>query len=110
MGMLKEFGDSMRDALLIRQSFLDLRDNFRMVVDPTLQSNTKGVFFVFLCCICLKVHFLSYHISRIMIEQSCICQEYSCEMWLSGVSTSTFIEPLVCLEYLVLNNGLDGYI
>lgn len=47
-GMLKEFGDSMRDALLIRQSFVDLRDNFRRVVDPTLQSNTKGVFFVFL--------------------------------------------------------------
>lgn len=47
-GMLKEFNDSMRDALLIRQSFLDLRDNFRRVVDPTLQSNAKGVFFVFL--------------------------------------------------------------
>ncbi|PHT42572.1 Protein transport protein Sec61 subunit alpha [Capsicum baccatum] len=44
-GMLKEFNDSMRDALLIRQSFLDLRDNFRRVVDPTLQSNAKGVFF-----------------------------------------------------------------
>lgn len=42
-GMLKEFGDSMRDALLIRQSFVDLRDNFRRVVDPTLQSNTKGL-------------------------------------------------------------------
>ncbi|KAF3644816.1 Rho GTPase-activating protein 2 [Capsicum annuum] len=41
-GMLKEFNDSMRDALLIRQSFLDLRDNFRRVVDPTLQSNAKG--------------------------------------------------------------------
>lgn len=45
-----------------------------------------------------------------MIEKSCVFQEYSCEMWLSGVSVSTFIEPLVCLEYLVLNNGLDGYI
>ncbi|KAK4355956.1 hypothetical protein RND71_024927 [Anisodus tanguticus] len=43
MGMLKEFGDSMRDALLIRQSFLDLRDNFRRVVDPTLQTNAKGL-------------------------------------------------------------------
>ncbi|KAF3666733.1 Rho GTPase-activating protein 2 [Capsicum annuum] len=42
-GMLKEFNDSMRDALLIRQSFLDLRDNFRRVVDPTLQSNAKGL-------------------------------------------------------------------
>ncbi|KAM3300952.1 hypothetical protein P3S67_015452 [Capsicum chacoense] len=41
-GMLKEFNDSMRDALLIRQSFLDLRDNFRRVVDPTLQSNAKA--------------------------------------------------------------------
>ncbi|XP_060175975.1 uncharacterized protein LOC132606472 isoform X1 [Lycium barbarum] len=43
IGMLKEFGDSMRDALLIRQSFLDLRDNFRRVVDPNLQSNAKGL-------------------------------------------------------------------
>ncbi|PHT75625.1 hypothetical protein T459_19147 [Capsicum annuum] len=42
-GMLKEFNDSMRDDLLIRQSFLDLRDNFRRVVDPTLQSNAKVV-------------------------------------------------------------------
>ncbi|XP_070034008.1 uncharacterized protein [Nicotiana tomentosiformis] len=42
IGMLKEFGDSMRDALLIRQSFLDLRDNFRSIVDPTVQSNAKG--------------------------------------------------------------------
>ncbi|PHT45234.1 hypothetical protein CQW23_14392 [Capsicum baccatum] len=32
---------TMRDALLICQSFLDLRDNFRRVVDPTLQSNAK---------------------------------------------------------------------
>ncbi|OIT01935.1 PREDICTED: 28S ribosomal protein S29, mitochondrial [Nicotiana attenuata] len=42
IGMLKEFGDSMRDALLIRQSFLDLRDNFRSIVDPTMQYNAKG--------------------------------------------------------------------
>lgn len=47
-GMLKEFGDSMRDALLIRQSFLDLRDNFRSIVDPTMQSNAKGASFIFL--------------------------------------------------------------
>ncbi|KAL8104269.1 uncharacterized protein LOC141678263 [Apium graveolens] len=33
-GMLKEFEDSKRDALLVRQSFLDLRDNFRRIVDP----------------------------------------------------------------------------
>ncbi|PHT93739.1 hypothetical protein T459_01621 [Capsicum annuum] len=41
--MLKEFNDSMRDELLICQSFMDLRDNFRRVVDPTLQSNAKVV-------------------------------------------------------------------
>jgi len=42
-GMLKEFEDSKRSALLIRQSFLDLRDNFRRIVDPpTWSSDTKG--------------------------------------------------------------------
>lgn len=38
-GMVKEFEDSKRNALLIRHSFLDLRDNFRRVVDPPLQSS-----------------------------------------------------------------------
>lgn len=38
MGMVKEFQDSMRPALLVRQSFLDLRDNFRRIVDPPLWS------------------------------------------------------------------------
>ncbi|CAH9087373.1 unnamed protein product [Cuscuta epithymum] len=42
MGMLKEFEDSKRNALLIRQSFLDLRDNFRRIADPTIQNNVKG--------------------------------------------------------------------
>ncbi|GJW38262.1 28S ribosomal protein S29, mitochondrial [Tanacetum coccineum] len=43
-GMVKEFDESMREALLVRHSFLDLRDNFRRIVDPTLQSsNSKGV-------------------------------------------------------------------
>lgn len=39
-GMVKEFKDSMRTALLVRQSFLDLRDNFRRVVDPSMWSST----------------------------------------------------------------------
>lgn len=38
-GMVKEFKDSMRTALLVRQSFLDLRDNFRRVVDPSMWSS-----------------------------------------------------------------------
>ncbi|KAG6607352.1 28S ribosomal protein S29, mitochondrial, partial [Cucurbita argyrosperma subsp. sororia] len=38
LGMVKEFEDSMRSALLVRQNFLDLRDNFRRVVDPSLLS------------------------------------------------------------------------
>ncbi|KAJ4719105.1 mitochondrial 28S ribosomal protein S29-related [Melia azedarach] len=38
-GMLTEFKESMRHALLVRQSFLDLRDNFRRVVDPPLSSS-----------------------------------------------------------------------
>ncbi|KAL4342945.1 hypothetical protein HN51_061257 [Arachis hypogaea] len=44
MGMVTEFQESMRTALLVRQSFLDLRDNFRRVVDPPMWStNAKGV-------------------------------------------------------------------
>ncbi|CAL5440863.1 unnamed protein product [Camellia sinensis] len=39
LGMVKEFEESKRSALLIRQSFLDLRDNFRRIVDPPLQSS-----------------------------------------------------------------------
>ncbi|KAL6985559.1 hypothetical protein U1Q18_018935 [Sarracenia purpurea var. burkii] len=39
MGMVKEFEESKRSALLVRQCFLDLRDNFRRVVDPPLQSS-----------------------------------------------------------------------
>nr|GMD12336.1 28S ribosomal protein S29, mitochondrial [Ipomoea batatas] len=42
MGMLKEFEDSQRTALLVRHSFLDLRDNFRRIVDPTILINAKG--------------------------------------------------------------------
>lgn len=42
-GMLKEFEDTKRCALLIRQSFLDLRDNFRRIVDPpTWSSSSKA--------------------------------------------------------------------
>ncbi|KAL8261893.1 hypothetical protein R6Q59_025942 [Mikania micrantha] len=44
VGMVKEFEESMRDSLLVRHSFLDLRDNFRRIVDPPLQSsNSKGL-------------------------------------------------------------------
>ncbi|XP_038992704.1 LOW QUALITY PROTEIN: 28S ribosomal protein S29, mitochondrial-like [Hibiscus syriacus] len=35
-GMEMEFKESMRPALLVRQSFLDLRDNFRRIVDPPM--------------------------------------------------------------------------
>lgn len=41
-GMTKEFEESLRNALLIRQSFLDLRDNFRWIVDPPMYSDGKG--------------------------------------------------------------------
>ncbi|KAM7260038.1 hypothetical protein ACFE04_015779 [Oxalis oulophora] len=34
--MVKEFKKSMRPALLVRDSFIHLRDNFRRVVDPSL--------------------------------------------------------------------------
>ncbi|KAA8543687.1 hypothetical protein F0562_021567 [Nyssa sinensis] len=39
LGMVKEFEESKRSALLVRQNFLDLRDNFRRIVDPPLQSS-----------------------------------------------------------------------
>ncbi|KAG5524607.1 hypothetical protein RHGRI_031321 [Rhododendron griersonianum] len=38
LGMVKEFEESKQTALLVRRSFLDLRDNFRRIVDPPLQS------------------------------------------------------------------------
>ncbi|XVF05827.1 hypothetical protein REPUB_Repub05bG0206700 [Reevesia pubescens] len=38
-GMVTEFKESMRPALLVRQSFLDLRDNFRRIVDPPMWSS-----------------------------------------------------------------------
>lgn len=48
LGMVKEFEESKRTALLIRQSFLDLRDNFRRIVDPPLQSSDgKGIVITF---------------------------------------------------------------
>ncbi|KAF6152646.1 hypothetical protein GIB67_008083 [Kingdonia uniflora] len=37
-GILKEFEESRRSALLVRQSFLDLRDNFKHIVDPSLRT------------------------------------------------------------------------
>ncbi|XP_047342423.1 28S ribosomal protein S29, mitochondrial [Impatiens glandulifera] len=40
-GMLKEFEASRRTALLVRQSFLDLRNNLSRIVDPPLQDD-KG--------------------------------------------------------------------
>lgn len=43
MGMVTEFKESMRPALLVRRSFLDLRDNFRRIVDPPMwSSHTKA--------------------------------------------------------------------
>ncbi|KAL9238839.1 hypothetical protein vseg_013212 [Gypsophila vaccaria] len=41
-GMLKEFDDSKRCALLVRRSFLDLRDNFRRIVDPPSWQNSAS--------------------------------------------------------------------
>ncbi|CAI9107099.1 OLC1v1006385C1 [Oldenlandia corymbosa var. corymbosa] len=41
LGMEKEFEDSMRPALLVRQSFLDLRDNFGRIVDPPMHTTSK---------------------------------------------------------------------
>ncbi|XP_031498773.1 uncharacterized protein LOC116263253 [Nymphaea colorata] len=43
LGITKEFEETKRSALLIRQSFLDLRDNFRRVVDPPIQQDSKSL-------------------------------------------------------------------
>lgn len=42
IGMVKEFEVSLRNGLMIRQGFLDLRDNFRWIVDPPIYSHGKG--------------------------------------------------------------------
>ncbi|KAL0435035.1 UNVERIFIED_CONTAM: hypothetical protein Sradi_0211400 [Sesamum radiatum] len=42
MGMIKEFEESSRTALLVRQCFIDLRDNFRRAADPSLVVNSKA--------------------------------------------------------------------
>ncbi|OVA12682.1 Ribosomal protein S23/S29 [Macleaya cordata] len=39
-GMTTEFEEAKRSALLVRQGFLDLRDNFRRIVDPPLRSSS----------------------------------------------------------------------
>ncbi|ERN05361.1 hypothetical protein AMTR_s00007p00199090 [Amborella trichopoda] len=41
-GMTKEFEETKGNYLLVRQSFLELRDNFRRVVEPPLQVNSKA--------------------------------------------------------------------
>ncbi|KAG8387924.1 hypothetical protein BUALT_Bualt02G0071900 [Buddleja alternifolia] len=42
MGMLKEFEESSRSALLVRESFINLRDNFRRAADPSFVVNSKA--------------------------------------------------------------------
>lgn len=42
-GLVKEFDETLRSAVLVRRSFLDLRDNFRRIVDPPLSfHSSKG--------------------------------------------------------------------
>ncbi|KAL3850551.1 hypothetical protein ACJIZ3_012433 [Penstemon smallii] len=41
-GMMNEFEASSRNALLVRESFIDLRDNFRRAADPSLVVNSKA--------------------------------------------------------------------
>jgi small subunit ribosomal protein S29 len=42
-GMMKEFQETRRCAVMVRKNFVDLRDNFRRIVDPAVTSNWKGV-------------------------------------------------------------------
>lgn len=48
-GMSKEFEETKRSALLVRHSFLELRDNFRRVVDPPLRVDSNSEILVLLC-------------------------------------------------------------
>ncbi|PKA57420.1 hypothetical protein AXF42_Ash013608 [Apostasia shenzhenica] len=41
-GMIKEFEETRRCAVMVRQSFLDLRDNFRRIVSPSLRPSSKN--------------------------------------------------------------------
>lgn len=59
MGMVKEFEESIRSAVLVRQSFLDLRDNFRRVVDPSLLS-PAGITFLLLSFLQIVLVLFSY--------------------------------------------------
>ncbi|MQL98882.1 hypothetical protein Taro_031598 [Colocasia esculenta] len=43
VGMTEEFEETRRWAVLVRQSFLDLRDNFRRIVDPPSWTNGPKV-------------------------------------------------------------------
>lgn len=62
MGMAKEFEESCRSALLVRRSFIDLRDNFRQAADPSLAAKSRGHFppfiFIGICIYRLIVNFL----------------------------------------------------
>ena len=40
---MKEFQETRRCAVMVRKGFLDLRDNFRRIVDPAVTTNLKGV-------------------------------------------------------------------
>jgi small subunit ribosomal protein S29 len=42
-GMIKEFQETRRCAVMVRKNFVDLRDNFCRIVDPAITSNWKGV-------------------------------------------------------------------
>ncbi|XP_057788313.1 uncharacterized protein LOC131005381 isoform X2 [Salvia miltiorrhiza] len=43
LGMVKEFEESCRSALLVRQCFINLRDNFRQAIDPSLAAKSRGL-------------------------------------------------------------------
>lgn len=45
LGMVKEFEESYRSALLVRENFIDLRENFKRAADPSLVVNSKGALF-----------------------------------------------------------------
>lgn len=72
MGMLKEFEESSRSALLVRQCCFDLRDNFRLAADPSSVVKSKGaLFFSYFFTLFSKILFIWGRFFKIILRGIC---------------------------------------
>lgn len=77
-GIEDEFKESWRPALLVRKSFLALRDNFRRIADPPMfPSDNKGMIFVHPIFFFIYVDFLSI---RIVISSMSSSYVFPCHL------------------------------